>query len=500
MNGKRLFSLLSAGLVLALLSGIAYGQETAGPVGTGFTYQGQLKSGGLPYSGACDLRFKLFDLSTGGSQVGLTQTKNNTPLESGIFTVQLDFGSSAFPGDARWLDIAVCCPTGGCSWTALAPRQPLTAAPYALSLRPGANILGVLNGAVVTIGNSSDATFGAGVLGVTSSPYQDSVGVWGLAGAGTGATYGVRGESISTSGTGVYGVAGAATGNTYGVYGEVSSTNGDGVYGIATGVNGTGVHGEANRYAVTGTSTATTGPAHGVGGVADSDAGSGIFGYATSHTGNTFGASAQADSTAGIGVQGYASAATGTTYGVHGVSDSTSGRAVAGHANATSGLNYGVLGVTSSAAGYGVYYIGGLGGVGLDASIVDTQGSGWRKLYSMASPDVLFEDVGTARLVDGQAVVAIDPVFAQTVNLEQPYQVFLTAQGEAPVVLWVKEKTAASFTVGGVSLDGAAAACSFDYRLVAKRLGYEDVRLAPAADPPQIEDDVPQPATVGQLP
>jgi hypothetical protein len=145
-----------------------------------------------------------------------------------------------------------------------------------------------------------------------------------------------------------------------------------------------------------------------------------------------------------------------------------------------------VLGRADSASGYGVYSIGNFGATGSKAAIVQTPDYGWRHLYSMESPDVLFEDVGTAQLVDGQAVVPLDPIFAQTVNLEQSYQVFLTAQGEAPVLLWVTAKTAASFTVRGVTLDGKAASSSFDYRIIAKRLGYEDVRLAPAADPTQM--------------
>jgi hypothetical protein len=109
----------------------------------------------------------------------------------------------------------------------------------------------------------------------------------------------------------------------------------------------------------------------------------------------------------------------------------------------------------------------------------------------MESPDVLFEDVGTARLVDGQAVVPIDPIFAQTVNLEQPYQVFLTAQGEEFVLLLVAAQSTTGFTVRGVTLDGQPAGCAFHYRIVAKRLGYEGVRLAPAADPALMDGTVP---------
>jgi hypothetical protein len=53
------------------------------------------------------------------------------PIGNGLFTTNLDFGSDAFHGDARWLDIAVRCPPGSGSYTPLG-RQALTAVPYAL--------------------------------------------------------------------------------------------------------------------------------------------------------------------------------------------------------------------------------------------------------------------------------------------------------------------------------------------------------------------------------
>jgi hypothetical protein len=82
-------------------------------------------------------------------------------------------------------------------------------------------------------------------------------------------------------------------------------------------------------------------------------------------------------------------------------------------------------------------------------------------------------------MVNGMAVVIIDPKFAETVNLNLPYQVFLTPRGDCG--LYLAETTPSSFTVhaqGGVKCNLA-----FDYRIVAKRLGYEDVRMAPATDP-----------------
>jgi len=114
---------------------------------------------------------------------------------------------------------------------------------------------------------------------------------------------------------------------------------------------------------------------------------------------------------------------------------------------------------------------------GAKNAVVETTDYGTRKLYAVESPEVWFEDFGTASLVDGEATVAFDPIFAETVNLEVDYHAFVTPLSQEPVLLFVTAKSAAGFTVQGVTLDGQPAQCSFDYRVAAKRLGYEDVRL-----------------------
>ena len=53
-------------------------------------------------------------------------------MADGLFTVALDFGSGAFTGAARWLEIAVRCPAGSGTYTTLSPRQALTSSPYAV--------------------------------------------------------------------------------------------------------------------------------------------------------------------------------------------------------------------------------------------------------------------------------------------------------------------------------------------------------------------------------
>jgi len=75
--------------------------------------------------------------------------------------------------------------------------------------------------------------------------------------------------------------------------------------------------------------------------------------------------------------------------------------------------------------------------------------------------------------------VTIDPVFAQTIDLTQPYQVFLTPGGDCN--LYVSSKTATAFTVSAQG--GATCSISFDYRIIAVRKGFEETRLEAAEDP-----------------
>jgi hypothetical protein len=110
------------------------------------------------------------------------------------------------------------------------------------------------------------------------------------------------------------------------------------------------------------------------------------------------------------------------------------------------------------------------------SAIVNTTSYGDRKLYAVESPGNWFEDFGSGQLQHGKATVAIDPIFAQTVNLTETYHVFLTPLGDC--VLYVSGKTPSSFTIRASG--GGACDIAFDYRIIAKRLGFENVRLEPA--------------------
>lgn len=124
-SAKR--SLRVACLALLLSTGAAFAQTTM------FTYQGRLTDGGTPANGPYDMEFKLYDALTLGNLQGSpnTLTKTGVNVASGIFTVQLDFGASAFPGADRFLDIGVKHPADS-SYTPLLPRQQLTSTPYSI--------------------------------------------------------------------------------------------------------------------------------------------------------------------------------------------------------------------------------------------------------------------------------------------------------------------------------------------------------------------------------
>jgi hypothetical protein len=97
-----------------------------------------------------------------------------------------------------------------------------------------------------------------------------------------------------------------------------------------------------------------------------------------------------------------------------------------------------------------------------------------RAVSAIQSPEVWVEDFGSATLVDGRAVVSLEPVFAGLVNPEAGYHVYLTPLGDCQG-LYVADKAADSFEVR--ELGDGKASISFDYRIVARQAGYEGVRL-----------------------
>ena len=253
---RRLFfiSLLVVLLGIALTAGLSRAQEPPPPaegaqpqgeasilelMGTAFTYQGQLKSGGSPVNDTCDFQFSLWNAAgsgsppTGGTQIGSTQTKTNVTVSNGLFTISsLDFSSDHFNGDARWLQIAVRCPAGSGSYTTLSPRQKLNPAPYALAL-PGLwtrqhatspNIIGGYSGNGVSSGVKG-ATIGGGGAETHINSVTDDYGTVGggyenQAGNGAGTLSDSAGATV---GGGYVNTASGSCATVSGGYGNTAS-------------------------------------------------------------------------------------------------------------------------------------------------------------------------------------------------------------------------------------------------------------------------------------
>ena len=138
MNPIRFTVLTTLASLLAASGGSLFGQ------GTGISYQGRLDDGSSPANGSYDLRFTLFSASSGGGAIGLPITNSAVNVSNGLFSVTLDFGSGAFNGADRWLEIGAR-NNGGGAFTTLSPRQPVTSAPYAILARGASNLLGTVS-------------------------------------------------------------------------------------------------------------------------------------------------------------------------------------------------------------------------------------------------------------------------------------------------------------------------------------------------------------------
>ena len=278
----------------------------------------------------------------------------------------------------------------------------------------------------------------------------------------TGYSSGVYGQSSNPTGSGVSGF-----GPTQGVIGI--STNGSGVYGGSVGWVGVG-----------GQASATSGvPAYGVWGNSLSSDGVAVAGFADATTGSTLGIYGTDASSGGAGVSGYASSTSGGTAGVVGQVASPNGTAgvfinLAGQGLILQGISAGNTVFTVDASG-NLNISGNLVVNGTKSSTAKLQDGREVKLYAVESPENWFEDFGNGVLHGGVAWIPLDASFAQSTNTAVAYHVYLTPNGDSRG-LYVARKTATGFEVreqgGGNSMVG------FDYRIVARRRGYESLRLA----------------------
>lgn len=103
---------------------------------TAFAYQGKLSTTGGTFTGQADLRFTLYSSALGGAPIGTPFVAPGAAVDAGVFSTKVDFGTSVWTGEPRWVEIAVRSPAGSGAFVPLSPRQEISPVPLALAV-PG---------------------------------------------------------------------------------------------------------------------------------------------------------------------------------------------------------------------------------------------------------------------------------------------------------------------------------------------------------------------------
>jgi hypothetical protein len=252
----------------------------------------------------------------------------------------------------------------------------------------------------------------------------------------------IVGTTDSSTAAGIKGIVAATSGTEAGVFGSTSSPSGFGLYGLSPNV---GVYGSTNGSSSLGASRGSAGVWGDAGG--ESPAGfAGVLGTADGNNAAFFVNNSQLETTLLVENQ-------------YGADDTVT---------------------VFEADGSGFYtgcYIDGAGDLVCTGTVSGAVPAGAQKVsvYATQSTENWFEDAGSGQLVNGSTRVDLDPTFAQTVNTGVPYHVFLTPSGDCKG-LYISQRSATSFEVR--ELAGGTSNVAFDYRIMAKRNGFENVRLA----------------------
>jgi hypothetical protein len=164
---------VQATLLALLYANPAHAQS----LGSGFSYQGQLKEAGLAANGLYDFQACLYANMTATTSLVCVPDIADVPVSAGLFTMVLDFGATSFVGQQRLLELRVRPGASTGSYTPLAPRQALRATPEALranlaNTAPWSGLFNVPVGFADNTDNDSGGTVtsisaGAGLSGGT---------------------------------------------------------------------------------------------------------------------------------------------------------------------------------------------------------------------------------------------------------------------------------------------------------------------------------------------
>ena len=353
-------------------------------------------------------------------------------------------------------------------------------------------------------GNQTLNANGGTVLNVTQTASSGtSYGITATTQANTDGNAAILGQAVASAQ--VYGVQGYISSNSYFGAGVFGSNAGPGVVGNSIKGFGAGVWGDAGTLGLTGVlatademtalsafnndsgrpatgseNISETGIAPAIWGSSHSPVGIGVVGadvnrsatWLSSAGFQPIGISVDSGSVGGIGVWGTADSG----YAVYGLNNGpyVTGLFLNQSSKASYALEAGTL--TKNCV---VDTSGDLTCTGNVSGAVQGQGDRMVRLYTVQSPDNWFEDFGSATLSNGSATVQLDPNFAATVNTSVEYHVFITPKGDSEA-LYVSNETASGFDVH--EHGGGRSNIAFDYRIVGRRKGYENVRLEDVTD------------------
>ena len=116
-------------------------------------------------------------------------------------------------------------------------------------------------------------------------------------------------------------------------------------------------------------------------------------------------------------------------------------------------------------------------GSGAVSTIVKDDNNEDRIMFAPEAPEVLFQDFGVGRLVNGVANITIDPVLAKNIMVDanHPLKVFVTLEGDCNGI-FVTNKSANGFTVK--ELQNGTSNIDFSWQIVASRADDKDGRGA----------------------
>jgi hypothetical protein len=347
------------------------------------------------------------------------------------------------------------------------------------------------------------STTGVGVFGATIKPPIGGIGVLGSAGNGFSNSYtqslgyDYAGVWADTNGTGSSGTAVALMATADNANAAILANNSSDAYALSV----TNIGGSASSFTAGGEGDALDAHSDIAGNgvyATTAGSGSGVYGVTEDLASGFAGVMGVGSSTSGVSTFNLAAGVWGDTSlssnnradtfisGVLGTADnSEAGTFVNNSAsyptiyteNMSSGGSTGLFKTFMAKSAAGTCGIGGgsMSCTGPIKSLVTAaDGAKTVETYGVQSSENWMEDAGSGTIERGVGVVQIDPSFAETISNDASYHVFITPNGDSKG-LYVIAKTPTTFEVR--ESGGGTSSLSFDYRIMAKRRGFEAQRL-----------------------